>query len=1247
MRNYGWIVLVVALAGGAVWYFASGNPTSETEDTGYGDVEPITDQAPALEGRDTGGAIAAAGGTRERGRYSIAGRVEHPDGKPVAGVAVSLHMHRQDWRRPRAFGWQLQAERVGTATDWSPIESTTTDAKGGFTFTGLKQKSYKVRAVPTAPLYPVERWAWLNTGLQHKMTLVVEPGVPLRVRAVDGNGDGIAATLRAGLARADGINWSQSDIATDASGRYTFASVPKGDLTLAVGVRGLGWRHGIPVTTPQEGEVLLRFEPPNGGTVEGTVSDTAGAPVAGARVSVYTSSTGSRAQHTHRVTTSRDDGTYRVSGLVPGKISTLQAVARGFVGVERAAPSRSVPPGGTVTVNLTMVRGGVIEGVVTTPDGATVADVDIRAQATRRGNSIYTSTASAVGDAQGRYTLRDVPLGPGTLRISAPGHYIDRTDAAPAPSYEIKAEGEHHELDIVMHRGTPVSGRVVDVDGAPVVGAAIELTKGAANQLHWADRQVHTDDEGRFAFVGLAPSAAWQIVASAETGLSEPQVLAVEAHTPITDLELILRPGATIRGRVEVDGGPPNGAMRVHLNTKAGHRIQNRTNQTVATAEGGVFEITALPAGEYALHTVDHHHSACGEPITVSVDWGQALEDVVLVSERLGKLAAQIVDAEGKPLAQVQLSIRANTGSQSWHTSAQTDAKGRFALSSLREADYQIFVGDTEIGTLKIDEADARLVYEGASADDAPAVFEGKVTGPDGKPVAGGRVTIYQVSQNMRRGHTGQITAGEFRVEIKGLSDEAHLDLRVEAATDLLGRPLNVKPLLQERIKVGGRFDLQLTEGLVIRGEVVDTEGAPVPGISLSMYASSRSSPYGSHHAEVKSDQEGRFEFTGLSEGDYNLNLRVFGDWVPPLQTMASAGDTDVRIVLLQGVTVSGTAMDAAGAPVVNATAQMNWTVEIKMNGQVMQQGRSAQGQTDANGKFVIRGVPNDVKGSVRIHPPGGNDGTLLPGVVNDVLAGAQDVAVRLAEGVRIAGTLVGPEGEAVPNAMIMCRVKQRTPGGGHGHYHARVEGKAFSIGPLPPGAYVLTFHIHGEHSAPDEMEVVAPAKDLRIVAPKGTPIKGTIEGKLSGHLTVTFIEMTANGPQSTGSGSSGRKFLIPRKDDSPGTIFIREQNGSRYALVENARPSNGPYTLTLREGLSISGRVDVKIDKQFGGHVTAKSDLGFYANAQVKSDGTFIIKGLPPGTYHLMGWSGSGRFEELNDIKAGSEGLVLKVASK
>lgn len=142
------------------------------------------------------------------------------------------------------------------------------------------------------------------------------------------------------------------------------------------------------------------------GEVAGVVSDSEGAPIAGATVA---------SESGGQQTTTAEDGSYRL--FVPGGTHDVTVAAVGYV---TDVATLEVEAGSAIThdVELAPAGVGIVDGTITGTDGAPVAGATV---------AIEGPDVTGTTGADGTYTIADVPAGTWPTRVSAPGYLSDTT----------------------------------------------------------------------------------------------------------------------------------------------------------------------------------------------------------------------------------------------------------------------------------------------------------------------------------------------------------------------------------------------------------------------------------------------------------------------------------------------------------------------------------------------------------------------------------------------------------------------------------------------------------------------------------------------------------------------------------------------------------------------------------------------------------------------------------------------------
>jgi hypothetical protein len=362
--------------------------------------------------------------------------------------------------------------------------------------------------------------------------------------------------------------------------------------------------------------------------VAGVARDGDGVPIPGATVALYYRDSVQRALLPMVEGRSHADGSFELAtpvvpeGDAPLGSRRYQLVARGEGGLV------ALMMVGLSGVSATNVRLGFatprdVSGRITDSEGRPAPGVRVSVQHVTqpvahesRGRQeawLYRADAPSgpldcLTDADGRYTLRNLPTGARVRMIATHADYADgHGEAAPA------ANG----VDITLRRGAtlegvvayadllPASGRGfagapgVDVRVASVVPDAVSVRYGAAewqsSPARWFGATVQTDESGRYR-IGPLPPGFVNIYAAApgHTAIAWKAYRLSEGETHDADLYLIL--GGVVEGTVvdedTADAVGPSFRPMIHL-TGPG------TPQSQRVADDGTFQFRAAPGANH------------------------------------------------------------------------------------------------------------------------------------------------------------------------------------------------------------------------------------------------------------------------------------------------------------------------------------------------------------------------------------------------------------------------------------------------------------------------------------------------------------------------------------------------------------------------------------------------------------------------------------------------------------------------
>lgn len=374
-----------------------------------------------------------------------------------------------------------------------------------------------------------------------------------------------------------------------------------------------------------------------------------------------------------------------------------------------------------------------------------------------------------------------------------------------------------------------------------------------------------------------------------------------------------------------------------------------------------------------------------------------------------------------------------------------------------------------------------------------------KVVEVSGKPISGASVAIDgEVAPGAA---TSGRTNGQGKLEI-----EARRGAVVRVSHEGAGSERAILDAAAER---NGALTVQLAAGeaqqLVggISGVVIGPDGAPIPFAPVV----ARSREAVERLAQVTADEAGRFRFTNLAFGSYDLVASLDG-LAPAYAHDVQTGTNDVELTLVDGAAVTGKVSSNTGEPVVSFTV-----VATVKKGALERGAARAASYFDASGEYELRDLrpgmyvvkvyaggwaPSDEK-TVEIVVP-----AEAPARADFVLSSAGRVFGRVIEkesGAGIAGATVSVE-RALGTSGVSSRIFAKTTTGSDG---------SFDLRGVPPGRQSLV--------------ALAPGYDGRIVSGLEVDAEGSV-GPITVELRVT-PEGRESSLQYTGIGA----VLSPKGD--------------------------------------------------------------------------------------------------------------------
>ena len=324
---------------------------------------------------------------------AIEGVVRDFQRRPVGGAQVKVHQNNIDQRRPHD----------------PEIRTAVTDTDGTFRIGGLRAEPADL--VVEAEGYERFEMAAVRPQAGSPIEVQLGEGARLVGRVLDADGEGVAnAYIWLRLERNPSIGrtaWStdprRHEARTDGDGRFHFDAVGAGPWLVEVGGEQLTENVGaIRLRPGEEREIELRLRVQ--GRLAGVVTDTYGAPVAGAEVLVQTLDPTGQVTGTHSGPRADAGGAYEAHRVPSGR---ARVVAR-HPDYRDSVREVVIEPG-TNEVDLELRPGWEISGSVTSADGLPVALARVEAHPVEQGSLDELADARRQFTSQGPAASRHRP----------------------------------------------------------------------------------------------------------------------------------------------------------------------------------------------------------------------------------------------------------------------------------------------------------------------------------------------------------------------------------------------------------------------------------------------------------------------------------------------------------------------------------------------------------------------------------------------------------------------------------------------------------------------------------------------------------------------------------------------------------------------------------------------------------------------------------------------------------------------
>lgn len=539
--------------------------------------------------------------------------------------------------------------------------------------------------------------------------------------------------------------------------------------------------------------------------------------------------------------------------------------------------------------------------------------------------------ARIVGAAQ-RELGRTDERGAAALRLPPPGE-DDRPIRIDAEGYAIGFAQLAGGGDVTV-RLLPeavLRGRVVDEQGRAIAGATVlHRTRG------FDERTQTTDARGEFVADRLAPGP---LVLSARAPGYVARVASVRVGAmQHAEVELVLRPGATLVGRVHASGALPEDLEAFHhASVRGGPNIFDgelppSVRDHAITFGGGAgmlgavevdddggFVIDGVPPGRWRVQLQSQQAAFPDDGVEVELAPGQRSAAVTLTLPALQHFGFTLRDDDGAPVPDV--AVRWMRQDDPMQYSCTSDATGRCEATATGGTLTTIHVGSEVQRTTQVIAQGLEIPLTVPREPDATASLRGRVVDAAGAPAASRAIHLQlgPSAEAMARGQgpvpkwrtifsddhgdfaVAALPPGEVRVLVLPATRAAGEALGLVPPLLVMGR---ITPLVEARAALVDDTATTLTlrlpgRGFTLRGEVVDAGGEPVPEAMVTCSSATSTIDTmrrgGTPVAQVLAELDGSFACEGLLDSEPVLVSAVAPDGARGTVELAAGSGAHAR----------------------------------------------------------------------------------------------------------------------------------------------------------------------------------------------------------------------------------------------------------------------------------------------------------------------------------------------------------------
>lgn len=736
------------------------------------------------------------------------GRVVDEGGTPVSGATVSAR--------------RAGADEVGLGFKDSEPRATS-GRDGRFTLRGMEKGIYALKASrpghATSTLTEVEIPPQTAGDIPD---IVLPPEAQIKGRIADVEGRPIAGAKVSGVV----AEAHSGEAISDDEGAFTLSGFAAG-ASVVLSASAAGYSEANKVVRAPEGDVVVVLQ--RHGALRGRVEDAGTlAPIQAFQIRM---GLGSRWRSFRT-----PDGTFEWEDLPPGRWNFVAQVP-GYQSAELAEIEIRAGEA-TEGVVFSVTKGAELAGrVVDAATGVGLPDAtvnfhvasDVKSAAWR----FHSDPSAQRTDAEGNFKFDGLPPGKVTLIAKSPLYAEGRRTVS---------AGEESFTEIRLSRGGSVAGRVVGSDAlTPLAGAQVTLWDVAAG----TGVTRPADKAGVFSFGSLA-AGRYRLTADTKVGPAKPQEVVLRGDEAVKNILLVLKSGATIRGRV-TGLGPDEHPLVEIVAQGPGDFVG-----TASTSSDGAYAIYGAPPGRVEVTAQTYSQRSISKwvevpegarELTLNIDFPRAARLSGRVTRGGQPVAGRLVNASPR-----DPELASGAG--------KTDQNGVYVIEGLSDGNYVVSTGGEGTRTLLLS-GDTRLDIELAALS-----LAGRIQAANsGQPIPG-------VSLQVQRLDPAGGASPLLRTAVTDASGRFSVEGVEPGQYQLVAHKRGYKVVTDSvSVPAPPEFILSLTpaEGISIRVK----DG--ISGLALRAVTVDASSDAMTARLNIALDETGSGELPQLAPGRYNL----------------------------------------------------------------------------------------------------------------------------------------------------------------------------------------------------------------------------------------------------------------------------------------------------------------------------------------------------------------------------------------